>query len=196
MIFNQFKLFSILEPSNKESYKYYMDILTEGIIKHYPDVLESICSEGDEVRSEVSDEVDMLIVMFNKIENALNLMEKSQKRIITDKYHVHFNGFDPDNNKEIQHYTYFNFLKRYGEVCGEERSDGFNLSLHHYRWMIKKYEPYMHSNNLSVKQIKRICLKKGDESRVLRPIYRDFSEAAIGDVMHVIKDPELYLNDN
>ncbi|GAB3068545.1 YfbU family protein [Salinicoccus sesuvii] len=165
--FNHYKILSLLDPINRSSYSYYMDILVEGVQKRYPDVLEMIDTEG--VALDVSDEVDTILEMFTTLEKSLDSLPEDVRNDITDKYHVYFSGFDCSSKVEHHCFTYYNFLKRHQKVQIQKRKGHYKLSLSHYRQMLVTYRSLGNATVLSSNQIRRICIRKGRESQLIRP---------------------------
>ncbi|MCG1010614.1 YfbU family protein [Salinicoccus sp. ID82-1] len=175
LYFNQYKILSLLDPINRSSYGYYMDILVEGIQKRYPDILEMVNAEG--IRVDVSDEVDLILEMFAKLEKSLDCLPDELRNDLVDKYHVYFGGFDCSSKVEHHCFIYYNFLKRHQKVNIQKRTGMHaNLSLHHYRQMAVTYRSLGYVAVLSAEQIRRVCIRKGRESQLLRPIHINFPE--------------------
>ena len=79
---------SLLDSANRDSYCYYMDILTEGIQNKYPHVTEMISRE--EVTMDISGEVDLILEVFNTVEDRWNSCPKEVQDELSADYHLHF----------------------------------------------------------------------------------------------------------
>ena len=187
MLLNQFKIMSLLDPENHTSYCYYMDILTEGIQKKYPHVMEMI--SGEEVTMEVAGEVDMILAIFSKIERSMAQLTEGAREELSAGYHVHFTGFDSSSNVEYHHFTYWNFLVRHRETEMQNTADDtYNLSLHHYRQMMLNYKPYEYMDLLSFEEIRNVCIGKGNEMEMLRPKNLNIVEVGSLQPLQVVKE--------
>nr|WP_031546750.1 YfbU family protein [Salinicoccus luteus] len=187
MLLNQFKIMSLLDSANRESYCYYMDILTEGIQNKYPHVTEMI--SRDEVTMDVSGEVDLILEIFNKVERSMGQLSEEVQDELSAGYHVHFNGFDSGSNVEHHHFTYCNFLNRHGEIDIQKREGNtYNLSLHHYRQMILNHKSYEYMDLLSVDEIRGVCIEKGQEMEMLRPKNLNITDVGGLNTLQVVKE--------
>lgn len=190
MLLNQFKIMSLLDSANWDSYCYYMDILTEGIQKKYPHVMEMI--SRDEVTMDVSGEVDLVLEIFNKVEKSMGQLSEEVQDGLSAGYHVHFNGFDSGSNVERHHFTYCNFLNRHKGIDIQKREGNiYNLSLHHYRQMILNHKPYEYMDLLSADEIRVVCIEKGHEMEMLRPKNLNITDVGGLNALQVVKESGL-----
>ena len=168
ILFNQFKMLSLLDKESEISYNYYMDILVQGIRKKYPIVLEAVDPQTEEVSEEVSDELDLLLDIFNKVQRSVNMMDNGMQKHLKENYHIDFDGFDYKNEIEKPYFTYYCFLKRYynSNLPIENRSHD-RLSLAHYREMIRTYLSSDYTGLLNARQVADICIPVGGEQTIL-----------------------------
>lgn len=194
MCFNHYKILSLLDPVNRSSYSYYMDILVEGVQKRYPDILEMIDTEG--VALDVSDEVDLILEMFTTLEKSLDLLPDDVHDDLVDKYHVYFGGFDCSSKAEHHCFTYYNFLKRHQKVKVQKRKGMHTkLSLYHYRQMVVTYRSFGYVTVLSADQIRRVCIRKGRESQLIRPRHLNLPDAGGTNGLQFVKEETLYFKE-
>ncbi|MFC3419289.1 YfbU family protein [Salinicoccus hispanicus] len=192
--FNHYKILSLLDPINRSSYNYYMDILVEGIQKRYPDILEMIDAEG--VAVDVSDEVDLILEMFGKLEKSLDRLPVEVRSELVDKYHVYFGGFDCSSKVEHHCFTYYNFLKRHQKIKIQKRKGMHKkLSLYHYRQMMVTYRSLGYVTVLSADQIRRVCIRKGRESQLLRPMHISLPDTGGMNSVQLVKEDTFYLKE-
>lgn len=192
ILFNQFKILSLLDKESEISYNYYMDILVQGIRKKYPVVLETVDSKTEEVSEEVSDELDLLLDIFNKVQRSVSMMDSGLQKHLKENYHIDFDGFDYKSEIEKPYFTYYCFLKRYhSSKLPIESGTQDKLSLEHYRHMIKSYLSSNYTGLLNDKQIKDICIPAGHDQNVLnKPVLNIKTEKTM-----MVSEDKAYQND-
>lgn len=177
VLLNQYKILSLLDKDNKDYYSYYNDIIVEGIEKKYPILLETIGFGGAEVPLEVSDDADLILEMFYKVQYSIEAMELSAQEDLKEKYHIYFNGFNINNETERPYYTYINFMKKYNEVKFPYVGNGSRLTLYHYKQMMNNYMEYRKCEILNEDKIRKICIRKGEENNAYEAILMNFPES-------------------
>lgn len=178
ILFNQYKIMNLLNKNNEIFYSYYQDILVEGIETKYPALLETIEFGSSGVSVKVSDDVDLILEMFCKVQNSIQKVNLDVQRELEEGYHIFFDGFNIDNEAERPYYTYSKFVHKYKEVKLPAAGDGSSgLTLHHYNQMMNSYMRYRSCEILSEEKIRKICIKKGEKAGAYEAILVDFTDS-------------------
>lgn len=195
IMFNQYKIMSLLNKNNEDSYCYYQDIIVEGIEKKYPILLETIGFGGSGVPVKVSEEVDLILEIFCKVQNSIIELEMDVQRELKADYHIYFEGFNASNETERPYYTYNKFVRKYNEAKLPASGNGSSgLTLYHYNKMMKNYMKYGEQEILDEEKIREICLRK-DELAPYEAFLVNFKELGSSQPMQFIKEDKTYHSD-
>ncbi len=193
IMFNQYKIMGLLNKSTEDSYSYYQDIIVEGIETKYPMLLETIGVGGSGVPVKVSDDVDLILEIFHKVQNSIARLDFEVQKELKEGYHIYFDGFSTSNETERPYYTYNKFVHKYNEVKLPIAGDGSSgLTLHHYNRMMNSYMEYRPYEILSEEQIRKICIRKGEEAGAYEAILVDFTDSGTFPPLQLIKEDIAY----
>ncbi|KKK34729.1 hypothetical protein WN59_06785 [Salinicoccus sediminis] len=194
LMFNQYKIMSLLGRNDEgDSYDYYQDIIVNGIEKKYPVLLESISFGGAGVPIKVSEDVELILEIFCKIQGSIRKLDDEIQRDIKKEYHIYFDGFDAGNNIEQPYYTYYEFLNKYKEGKLPQKGNGESgLTLHHYNQMMNSYMKHGSDETLDEDKIRSICIRKGEEAGVSEAILVDFTDPGTSLPLQLVKEDKTY----
>lgn len=100
ILWNQLELLKAAYPDNKHDYQKQQDILENGYVARYDDVLHAV--RLDELSPDDTRFVEDVLDMFS----ALQRFEQDGGKV-TDRYWIDFKGFDGNNEPELMSYTRF-----------------------------------------------------------------------------------------
>lgn len=194
IMFNQYKIMSLLNRNDEEDfYGYYQDIIVNGIEKKYPVLLEPISFGGAGVPIKVSEDVELILEIFCKIQSSVRKLDTEIQRDIRKGYHVYFDGFDAGKDIEQPYYTYYEFVQKYKEVKLPQKGDGESgLTLHHYNQMMNSYMKHGSDEILDEDKIRSICIRKGEEAGGSEAILVDFTDPGSSLSLQLVKEDKTY----
>ncbi len=131
---------TILDKLNKNDHNSdNIKILEEGFEYHYDQIINHL---SDDVSPEISSFVYKLLQMYRCLENYYS-SNPSDIKAINDAY-AHYNGFDYNDDAELDHARFANYLldheeKFYSESAKFQRNSHSRM-LEHYKIMLEKFE--------------------------------------------------------
>ncbi|HMJ47872.1 MAG TPA: YfbU family protein [Ferruginibacter sp.] len=138
MLANQFRILSLLQPNEAESYDEKAEIFESGYSGLYSEALSNI--DTDEISDEICTETHDILTMFRYIKNAKERLSAAELAGL-DLPKIKFEGFDGNNDP---HYHFAIFMIEKQKKYEEHDPNGLNshsmTSMIKYRKMLPVYK--------------------------------------------------------
>lgn len=171
ILLNQYKILSVLNPEEADTYEINMEILERGYKLHYNELNQMLSSEiPEEETSEVLDILNMYRLLFYSVKGYADKGDPDFKN-----KHIVFPGFDGNNEATQLGYAKFflHKMQRFEELRHQGEFPSYNthcMTLHIYRKMLIKINTFgQHLRELSKDQIKEV-LKVGMSGSLVEDI--------------------------
>lgn len=135
ILYNQNKIFSLLDKENSNEYEFNMDVLYKGFEREYESVID-VYPDEEVTTHEICEETVNILSMYRSIENSFARLSEEDK-VEIDLKPIKFEGFDANNDP---HYYYAEFMIEKQGKWDEYANFGLNshspASIGKYRRML------------------------------------------------------------